>query len=1217
MSPAGKKPMAADPIREATLIQELAARPDRSVVLKAGAGSGKTTALANRFLRLCIETAPGAGPVHPRSILAVTFTRKAAVEIKERLLAEAVALVDAEDDQLNAKLEKLFGRQPKPQEKVLAAGLYEQILEHPHGLKIGTIHYFCQLILGRFAVEAGLDPSYSVLEDPSELIDEALDALEKELALDVVLSTEARRLGKDPGAIRNALRRVFSSRMRLDRWCAQEEAQSGASKEKLDLASLLQQRLKAILLPELEPQQEPDLSGMFNSLANSLADFSGPGMDGVLQTLGAEAAEISPSSQDKLRQGAEAAAQACRAATIRIRAVTDPVTMAAVERAVQPVLDSARGTFLTKNGQPRSFFRGRKNPDLTARFNDLVLVAGQEVLTNLRRFTWRDLYLKNSSLFHLGFRTLGIYARLKQRDKVVDFQDLEALAARLMGDEAQALSLLFRLDDSITHIMVDEFQDTNFNQKDILWPLVEEFLSGGSGQTGSPTVFFVGDIKQSIYSFRGAEPSIFQALTQRPMQPGIIVNPRTWGDVQVLTLPTNFRSLPAVTEGVGRLFSHPPLDQELGALGVMDLQQHCARKEAEGKLYILPPFAPQGGESGLTGDQLAAAAAAELVSKLVQEGTKVWCKGSQPPQSRPMEWRDVLVLFRVRTRVGLYEDAFRQAGIPISPSGRGALAASREIQDLLALLRWLVWPEDDIALATVLRSPLFRLSQQELQTVLAKRGLLDQKPDGSGYRTPRGLWSVLRKSDNDPVVGRAVRLLKHWRDRLGFVHGHDLLRLIYREGEVLARYRAALDDQAVFNLMRIHDLTLGREMASLPTVHQLIKILERAARTGGQEEGLVPDGSESGRVRFMTIHGAKGLEAPVVLLVDADAATGKEDSQVILNPADSCSPILLVTSKQDRQPTGDGVGSAHDPVVEAARFALAKDRVEEANLEYVAMTRARDQLYILGGDKSNGKGDYDSPLRRILRSAEAANDPRLLRELPPELASESKGDQSVASSSDPTPKSSKGLLPGWRQTPKLTLPERITILTPSAGDWGEQGTERPATQAATKADSATANQNEPRGVRHGLQVHSLLEAATRWGQMPPGDGSAWAEANSVFNHPDFRWIFHPQEMNGRGLSEAPVIAERPDAGTGQVRERITGVIDRLILRPDQVDIIDYKTNRCALQVGLQEALVEHYRPQLEMYQEVVRALYPNRKLRAWLLFTDPELVANKRLCPVD
>jgi len=309
-------------------------------------------------------------------------------------------------------------------------------------------------------------------------------------------------------------------------------------------------------------------------------------------------------------------------------------------------------------------------------------------------------------------------------------------------------------------------------------------------------------------------------------------------------------------------------------------------------------------DDGRSGDQLAAAAAARLVLHLKESGTTTWDGFGDSLVERPLRWADFLVLTRSRTEISLYEKAFRVAGIPIVPPGRGMLTASREVQDILAVLRWLIWPEDDVALAAVLRSPIFRIGQKDFQEVLARRGLFRVRDDGRSI-PPKGLWQAIRKDEEDPVTGPAVVLLKNWRKHLGFESGHDLLRRIYREGLVLEKYQLALGDQARYNLMRLFDLALSPEISGTPTVRRLVDFIARAASQGGQD-----------------------------LLVDADRATGKESPRVRTDTGASDTPLLFKVNKNYRKGFGlpDEVPWTRDALQNAAQAASDRDRTEEANL---------------------------------------------------------------------------------------------------------------------------------------------------------------------------------------------------------------------------------------------------------------------------------------------
>ncbi|MDX2472593.1 MAG: UvrD-helicase domain-containing protein, partial [Candidatus Krumholzibacteria bacterium] len=588
-----------NPVQAATIIQRRSARPDQSVALRASAGSGKTKVLVDRFLRLCIEAG-----AHPRAILAVTFTRKAAVEIQERLLSRARALALADEAALTKELSDLFeGRQsptPTVAEKNAAANLLEKVLEDVSGLNVGTIHAFCQLILGRFAAEAGLDPHFSVLENQDDLIDEALEDLEREMASDPQWQAAVAVVGPQPSSVRAVLRGIFPEQMRLGRWLASHPAPAASRLDKLpDLLA----DLKAFLFPDLQLAGDPEATDFLPVLADELESFAGPGADAIADDLGADLATVKPQNLEKLRDAAARVATELR----------DLGASGAIDAGVfDSLVADAKNIFLTKANKTRSFTAIRKDAELKERFNALVSTQALGVLGVLHRLGYIDLYNQNRARLQLGLRLFDIYDGLKKRDRVVDFQDLEDMACRLMGDEGSVGALLFRLDDSLSHILLDEFQDTNFNQWDMLKPFVDEFLSTTT-DGGARTLFFVGDVKQSIYGFRGAEPSIFIDacdLLQRH-------------DLQVENLPTNFRSLKNVVDGVGCLFRAEPLKNTLSAEERENVHQKWARGESAGQVILLDPFAaaevdesdPGAPVDERSGDQLAAQATAQLVRR--------------------------------------------------------------------------------------------------------------------------------------------------------------------------------------------------------------------------------------------------------------------------------------------------------------------------------------------------------------------------------------------------------------------------------------------------------------------------------------------------------------------------------------------------------------------------------------------------------------------------
>jgi ATP-dependent helicase/nuclease subunit A len=1241
-------------VEKARLVQLEASRPDRSVVLRAAAGSGKTTALVNRFLRLCLEDTPAR--VAPGTILAVTFTRKAAVEIQERLRREARKLALATPAARADQLRRIFGAEhgePSEQEVKAAGALYEQLLADTSALNLGTIHSFCQVVLGRFAREAGLDPSFGVLEDPVELQDEAFDLLVGEIAKDPELAADARLLGAHPDTLRKTLQVCLKESMRIERWLQGRSADGVRGRFAAGADGLHAREPRREALPRLEADLRrhlfpdlPDADGnlvvkLGARLAGALQEFG----EGLLEESDAMFGELSGKTRTNIEELAEG--------TCDLAAGWAPTGDDAADAAAARAL--AAGAFdllLTKGGKVRSF-TALRDPEFKAAFHAMINERARPALSLLLDIDRLKLLEKNVSLLRLGLRLLDLVDDLKRRDRVIDFQDLEDMASGLLADPERALDLQYRLDDAIQHILVDEFQDTNVNQWELLRPFVEEFRAGGGER--KRTVFLVGDVKQSIYGFRGAWPRLF----------GEVADDMADYDCSILELPTNFRSRRAIVEGVGELFNRRPLDRQIEDDERAGVRQAWAREDEPGEFVVHAPFPGQdeggqdeggqdddrrfdvdpvdadGEDDGPAdpggGEQAAARAAAALVRTLRDEKAQVFDAELNGP--RDLQWRDVLVLARARTDFALYERAFRDAGIPFLPPGRGMLAASREAQDVLALLRWLAWPDDSVALATVLRSPIVRLDQAAFQALLSQRGV-SEKNDKGHWSTPHTLWQAVRASA-DPRVAAACAMLVDWRRKLDFEPCHDLLRRLAGEADLPRRYQMALGEQARFNLERLYDLALGGDVIGTPTARRLAEVIAGAAGRGNQEEAPLPSDGE-GRVRFLTVHGAKGLEAPVVLLVDADRKSGRASAQVCLDDNDHNTALLLKTTAGERKgyEFHEGVEPLGDPLSAAVRDAARRGEAERAHLLYVALTRARDRLHVIGGDQDRGGPKaHESPLRFLRDAVNAAPADGGVAELLVRAPGEDDDDLQrlalVEAAADATPDRHAPPPEPATWQPPVRRP-RFTLVRPSAAADdtrvdrrdADDPDDQPAAEVARPQSVRTADEEEaapaprapianplPPGVspaEHGDEVHRLLQAACNAGAMPAGRGLAHDEASAVFAAPELSWVFTaPQD--GAAFSEAPVIARRAAPGPGGVEQRITGIIDRLVVGPGRIDIVDYKTNRGAANATQRAWLIDHYRPQLAAYREVIAAAFPGREVRLWLLFTDPALAHAARL----
>jgi len=1194
-APTGRSPE--DPVAEATRIQREVADPRVSAAVRAGAGSGKTHVLVTRIVRLCLAGAD------PKAIVAVTFTKKAAVEIKARLLKELRGFAAMDAPARREALRALLGREPEPVEVDRAASLYDRFLEDLPGLPIGTIHAWCQRLLGRFAADLGLDPSFEVTERPEDLWEEALDRLEAQTASDPARRAELAGLAPSPPGVRRTLTRFFADRLAVDRWLgrlADARGLSALAVERSAFHAAMMDDLRRTLFhgTPLGGRADPRPADVAPALADAAARFAAAAR-GPLATL--EPKAVTPPARTQLDDFA-AAPELARA----FAAAPDDGARAAAATGLRRLL-------LTQDGKLRALKGGKAGKEER---NAAYVTAARPLLEALALIDLLALCRRNDRLLRFGLAALDLYEEFKRRDRVIDFHDLERLARHLVTRSEQKEWIQYRLDAVTEHLLVDEFQDTNHNQWDVLRPIAEEFLAGEGAHDTRPTLFVVGDVKQSIYRFRGAEPDLFAGVAQRMQAAGAEAG------VRVESLPTNFRSVPAVVDTVGRLFTAPPLAGLLPRGEAEHVRQFPSRTAGPAdEVLVIPPFAgdADADDAGAGPLDRAARAAARIVLRLRADGATTDRETGRP---RPLAWGDILVLCRYRTQIGAYEEALRRAGAPIVPSGRGSLARSREVQDLLLLLRWLVFPDDDPALASVLRSPLFRVSEAQLQRALALR---HGRRGGRRYR--RSLWVVLRTRADRVGLAEARDRLTEWRRRAGVEGCHDLLRRIYRDVDAPERFAAALGDQARWNLLRLHDLALALDLGPHPSLRRFADLIARAAETSGEEEATVPERGD-GRVRVMTVHAAKGLEAPAVLFVDAARPLRRGEERVPLAPASAESPVLYGLTRPLRDgpelPPGEppirpgALGAA----LAAAGMATAN---EDADILYVAMTRARDRLYVLG---SRGARDGDRPnyLAWLQQAADAAiaadgplparfEHPDWLDDAPPAPGGPPEGAASTALATEPEPPPD---VQAW--TPP-SLAARVELRSPSALAAPGTDTEPdagPAARADTLLDGLLDAPGGEGGApdaaaaaARGTAIHLGLRMAAEPDGLPADDADdpagPLAEARAVAANPAFAWIFRPEAGGGRGWSEAGVIHALPPATAGGPPRRVFGAIDRLVRRGNRVDVIDYKSNRLegdAPRIAAEIArLSAHYAPQLAAYRAAVAELFPGCAVAASLLFT--------------
>ncbi|GAB5468581.1 MAG: double-strand break repair helicase AddA [Rhodospirillales bacterium] len=1135
-------PQVPDAKTAATRLQHQALDPQATIWVEASAGSGKTKVLVDRCLRLLLDG------TKPERLLCITFTKAAASEMASRLMQTLSYWVARSETDLEADLDSLLGRHPTESESRIARQLFALVLDTPGGLKVQTLHAFCQAVLTRFPLEADVSPGFRALEerDAAALMAAAREDLMQRVALD--------------GALRQALSRLLVA-----------EGEEGV----VEVAGLVAQQRDA-LLPLLDQGTLPPLLRLAERL--DLAFDADP--DGLLaEALDDTALPLAhlPLIEAAFTSGSKVEQEkAQRLAAFRTASVEERVGLfhgyAALFLANAGTKRSLRSALLTKAAKAAV-------PEAEA-----AMVAEGERLLDLEvRVTAARCFRVSEAALILAKALLDAYEHRKRLSAALDYQDLLQKTDALLARPGIAAWVLYKLDGGLDHVLIDEAQDTAPLQWRIVTRLTEEFYSGEGAQPKGGrrprSVFAVGDPKQSIYRFQGADPAGFQAAARRYGGAVLGVGQRFLH----LALTHSFRSTPAVLAAVDAVFERAePLTQgayaphqaiRAGAAGLVQLRpRHLPELELEDA-----PWAPPLTQTAM---QSPAAALAEEVASLVADwlgakdprpGDEAWLTA----RDRPIAAGDILILVRRRDQLfHLLARALEKRGVPIAGIDRMLLSQQLAVMDLVALGQVLLLPEDDLTLASVLKGPLFGLEEESLYRLAQPRA-------GS-------LWAALREQRREePAWTAAYEELSALRARLDFQPPFDLFAELLGAGGGRKRLCARLGEEAGDPLDEFLALALTYEQEEAASLQGFLGWLTRSEVSVKRDMEAAAD-----KVRLMTVHGAKGLQAPLVLLPDTRARQSPPQRILIDREAGL---FLHRQAEMARVP-------ALAELIERRRQA---DAAEERRLLYVAMTRAEDRLYLLGyqGKRATqGESWYD-----LLQSGMTA------------LCGAPDPDDSVKEEEDEAPQDRllchenpqgdavRPDRPASAQAPATPLPAWTLALPAAEPDPGRPLSPSRPSQPDPPTLSPLVGQLRP-GLTRGRLVHRLLQllpdlpederpAAARrflaqpaWALEPGPQEEIAAETLAVLTAPEAAALFGPGSR-----------AEVPIAGLVG-KTRIAGQIDRLAISPEALLLVDYKTNRPSPE---READVPRpYLQQLAAYAALLAGLYPGLPLRCFLLWTE-------------
>ncbi|GAB5509545.1 MAG: double-strand break repair helicase AddA [Hyphomicrobiales bacterium] len=1143
--------------------QAKATNPRGSAWVSANAGSGKTFVLARRVLRLLLDDQD------PSSLLCLTFTKAAAAEMAARVFDELARWTRLDDQDLADTLADLQGA-ASPRDLAKARSLFARALETPGGLKIQTIHAFSESLLHQFPFEANVAASFTVLDDRdadalmqaarADVIARAARGNDKPLA--AAFDRLLRRMA-DMG-LNDTLDAVLRSRHALVR------AFDAVSVAGFDarLSHLLSLHAALLGLGESDPQ----------IIGKMLADpmQSSPHLPSdYIEML--QAAVPDPSATDIKNTSLMVTAHKGGTAEVRARAWSD--------------------LLYTGTGAPRGLSRflpriAKQVPDVLER-----VTAEQQRGANLIA------HAHYADLMHVALKVLDRFESLKARRGALDFDDLIArTAALLTRSDAQAW-VRYKIDQRIDHVLVDEAQDTSAQQWVIIRALSDDFFDGDAArQNVTPTFFAVGDDKQSIYSFQGADPRQFdgtrRALETKALQAQIPFEAR----VQLLL---SFRSTRDILSAVDTVFAR---SQALQGVTLDQGLVHEPFRDYRGQVEIWPIIKGQKTEEPedwtAPVDTLPAPHL-QLADAIAQRIAELIAGGQTPG--------DILILLRTRGAMAdAINRALKQRAIAVAGTDRLLLTDHIAVEDLMVLMQVALLPEEDLALATLLTSPLVGLSDEQLESLAAGR--------------PGLLIDALNAPTDDPAIHQAALDVRHWRAMADYASPFTFLSTVLGADGGRAKMMARLGEDCrdpldeVLRLARAEETRPGSALASLEAFLDTLRRIKLDIKRDME--------TRADKVRIMTVHGSKGLEAHTVFLVDTCRLP--------------MSPRGIVEVELPEGETGQGSGAqavpplvliksdTHAPAYSQIKQARETRQLEEyRRLLYVAMTRAKDQLIITGhttSDKEIPEGSWydlvDKALGEDTRDVGALpglpgltdSDPvRVWRadpwpsvpDAPPDAAApdvvgapQVEGLRSLITTATPAPKVRAPLRPS-RAHKDAAL---------SAENWHEQA--NADRHSRTAADLNTAPAERQQAMLFGTLVHKLLEMkgaptlddALRLAKafMEDADdrlvASALKQAQAVRSMPQSEMIFGPTSR-----AEVAVRGTLTDQA-GQLRP-ITGSIDRLVLGRDEILAIDFKTNSSVPDPENLGGQVPDYCAQMAIYADLLAAMFPEKAIRCGLLWT--------------
>lgn len=1093
----------------ATEQQRAAANPQKSVWVEASAGTGKTKVLSDRVLRLLLSD------VNPQRILCLTYTKAAAVEMNSRISERLSKWSVMTESELEKSLFELLGdeignAEQQKKYKRRARTLFAVLLDTPGGIKIQTIHSFCQEVLKRFPLEAGISPYFDILDDESS--NEALSQIQKELLEQAEFGEEC--------PLKDALRYLT-------------EKLSEYSFPKV-MKNITINRSKITDLLNNYKNFEDYIGALAKNLEISvndteesvIADFmSGINIDGLRANIVA------------LLQGGKTDKERAEKLEHILSANLNPLEY--------PLYTEV---FLTQKGTLRKQ-ADKKSEAADSLVTERMTQEGERVLQNEDKIHRTRLFNATKAVFVIAGELTKRYNNFKKQHSRLDYEDLILITRNLLADDSAASWVLFKLDGGIDHVLIDEAQDTSPNQWEIVKSLSTEFFAGAGSSDKKRTVFAVGDRKQSIYSFQGADPDKFDTMSE-------LFAKRAGTDFRKVNLEVSFRSSAAVLNMVNELFANP--ENSSGVTAKDEKVKHIPFRAGEfGKVEIWPLLIAEKKEKKDDYNWQPPVEMSKEISVKTRLARQIAAKIRELVDKDNLHYRDIMVL--VQTRSSFVDEFIREckeANVNISGADKLRLGEQIAVQDLISLGRFLLLNNDDLSLAEVLKSPLFGLTDDDLFKLCRNRG-----------NAP--LWSKL----GDFAEYRNIYdELKTLSSMLDFVRPYELFNYVLTTMNGRYKFTERMGMEIEDALDEFINLTISYEQEHIPSLQGFIDWIGRSEIEVKRET----EQKDNDAVRLMTVHGSKGLQAPVVFLPDSVRIKNIKNEQALLWGRD----IAYYPLNSDCYDQNCLSIKAENSI---------KSFEEYRRLLYVALTRAEDRLYICGfagKDGADKRSWYELCKQTLQEYGQAVGDN--FEVLEPEV---------IAKKQDENKKNQQVMLPLEEWMYKDAEPEALLAKPYTPSHLDEEKDE----------DSVSPLKENGNFYRRGTLIHKLLQFLPQSRENRENILDEYLNKNAegfdkgqilqikhevtaLLGNPEFSEIFGENSK-----AEVPIIGEVGG-------EIISAQLDRLIILPQKIMIVDFKTNRPAAKDLASTS--PSYIKQLGKYAELLCKIYPEKKIETYILWTN-------------